>query len=160
MEVDRSMFTQQEMELKYKQYSGTLHRLCYSFLKNKADAEDAVHDTFIKLFKKENEFESSEPERGWLINTASNICKNILRRKDRIHERIEDHEVMVEAQTEYSEVADAILALPDKYKEVVYLYYYDELTTDEIARLLSLSPSTVRSQLLRARKLMRNILES
>lgn len=160
MEVDRSMFTQQEMELKYKQYSGTLHRLCYSFLKNKADAEDAVHETFIKLFKKENEFESSEHERGWLITTASNICKNILRRKDRIHERIEDHEVMVEAQTEYSEVADAILALPDKYKEVVYLYYYDGLTTDEIARLLSLSPSTVRSQLLRARKLMRNILES
>ena len=150
--------TQTEMESLYIRHSGDLRRLCFSFLKNSADAEDAMHETFVRLYKLDISFASPEHERGWMISTASNICKNILRRKDRIYERVEDHEEAFAVRTEYDEVADAILALPDKYKDVMYLYYYEGFKTEEIAKLLGIPHSTVRSRLSRGRKQMKKLL--
>ena len=82
--------TDKEIAEIYTRHSKTVYRVCFAYMKNPADTEDAVQDTFFQLIKSGPAFESEEHEKAWLIRTASNICKDVLRRWWRRRENIED----------------------------------------------------------------------
>ena len=144
----------------YRQHIDAVYRVCYGFMKNNADAEDAVQETFLKYLRTEKcqSFESERHERAWLIVTASNICKNSLKSWTRQkREDVENTEELLPAhqdREEISPVLEAVLGLPDKYKTVIYLYYYEEYSCKEIAAAMEKKESSIRSLLKRGRALL------
>ena len=136
----------------YNRQVDTVYRVCYSFMKSGADAEDMVQETFLRLMSSGQTFENERHERAWLIVTASNLCKDNLKKWWRRMESIGDYvERLAAPEKPENGLAEAIRRLPAKYKDVVYLYYYEGYTTAEIASLLGYPQATVRSHLSRAR---------
>lgn len=145
---------QGDFETFYLRHVRAIYRVCYAFMKNAQDAEDCTEDTFVRAMISNVSFENERHERSWLTTTAMNICKDKLKHWWRqkvtpIDEEIEQT-VATEADSK-SEVVAAVMALPVKYKEVVWLHYYEGYQTDEIAAMLKRPASTVRNQLRDAR---------
>lgn len=137
-----------------------VYRLCFAYLKTATDTEDAVQNVFIKLMKYEQAFKNEEHEKAWLIRCAANHCKDVLKSAYRKRTDFDIPEVADERadDTTTSDVYDAVLNLPEKYKDCVYLHYYEGYKTDEIAKILEKPSSTVRSYLSEARSLLRTAL--
>ena len=136
----------------YLRHFKAVYRVCYAFMKNAEDAEDCTEDTFVKVMTYDIVFENERHERSWLTTTAMNICKDKLKHWWQQKVTPIDEEIDQAAELdEKSEVLDAVMALPVKYKEVVWLHYYEGYHTDEIAAMLNRPPSTVRNQLRDAR---------
>ena len=153
---DSLLRTDKEIAEMYIRHGRTVYRVCYAFMKNPADTEDAVQDTFFQLIKSGPAFESEEHEKAWLIRTASNICKNALRHWWRRRENIEDFRDLPGSEgIETDEVLQTVMNLPDKYKAVVYLYYYEGYSSVEIAEILKKPQSTVRNCLRDARAILK-----
>lgn len=143
----------------YKRHADTVFYVCYSFMKNRPEAEDMMQETFLQLISTGKIFENERHEKAWLIVTASNLCKNSLKRYWRREESIEDNPSLAEkVSASDNEVLEAILALPRDYKTVVYMYYYEGYSTAEIAKHLNCPHATVRTRLVRARKLLKTML--
>lgn len=151
------MRTDQELTQLYYRHVDTVWRICYSFMKNKADTEDMVQETFLRAFSWDKPFQSEEHEKAWLIVTASNLCKDALKRARRRDEPLEEHGELTAPQHS-SEVLEAVLALPEDYKAAVYLYYYEGRSAKEIASLLNCPQATVRTRLARARRRLKQML--
>ena len=145
----------------------TAYRVCYSFMGNSADAEDAVQTTFLKLASSGKTFEDAEHEKAWIIVCASNVCRDILKsaayrfRADEAPELLESNMNAKPASSsdESADVREAIMALPERYKDCVYLHYYEGYKTAEIAEMLQKPPSTIRNYLSEARALLKTALE-
>lgn len=150
-----SLRTDEEFVEIYNRHVDTVYRVCFSFMKNAADTEDMVQETFLKLISCKKKFTSKEHEKAWLIVTASNTCKDELRRFRRRLQYIsaclkpEDGGRMGDEG-----MSELLCSLPPKYKEVVYLHYYEGYQASEIAVMLHCPASTVRNRLSRARKLL------
>ena len=143
---------QENFEAFYLRHFKAVYRVCYAFMKNAQDAEDCTEDAFVRAMTCGVAFENERHERSWLTTTAMNVCKDKLKHWWRRKVTPIDEETELASETnEKSEVADAVMALPVKYKEVVWLYYYEGYQTDEIAAMLGRAPSTVRNQLRDAR---------
>ena len=154
--ADSLMRTDKEITEIYARHGKMIYRVCYAYMKNTADTEDAVQDTFVQLIKNGPVFHSEEHEKAWLIRTASNICKNMLKHWWRRRENIEDfHDLQGPEETGTDEVFRAVMDLPAKYKTVVYLYYYEGYTSTEIAGILKKPQSTVRNYLHEARAVLK-----
>lgn len=151
--------TEQEITEIYCRHVDTVYRICYSFMRNTADAEDMVQETFLRLMSHGKVFESEKHERAWLIVVASNLCKDALRRAWRKEKSIDDLTETAGTGTPENPVLDAVMALPGDQKTAVYLYYYEGFSTEEIANAMDCRESTVRSRLFRARKALRKELE-
>ncbi len=137
----------------YNRQVDTVYRICFSFLKNTADTEDMVQDTFLRLMSSGILFQSEEHEKAWLIVTASNLCKDSLKRAWRKQEPLEDYEQSLsQPPFEINEVLEAVLQLPPDQKVPVYMYYYEGYSTQEIAAYLRCPHATVRTRLSRARR--------
>lgn len=136
----------------YDRQVDTVYRVCYSFMKNRADTEDMVQETFLRLLSTGKEFENERHEKAWLIVTASNLCKDNLKKWWRKSENIEDFLDLAQEPRQDDGVLELILQLPEEYKDAVYMYYYEGYTTVEIARHLRCPEATVRSRLMRAKK--------
>ena len=148
--------TDKEITELYARHKSTVWRVCFAYLKNPADTEDAVSETFIRLIKSAPAFESAEHEKAWLIRTASNVCKNQLKHWWRKREDIERfYDLPDRERIETNDVLEAVLALPNRYKAAVYLYYYEGYTGAEIAGILKKPQSTVRNQLREARAILK-----
>lgn len=148
--------TDKEIADIYERHKNMLYRICFSYMKNEADAEDAVQTAFFQLIKTGPQFENAAHEKAWLIRTATNVCKNELKHWRRKTENIEDHyELAGAADVETENVRRAVLGLPEKYKTAVYLYYYEGYTGPEIASILKKPKSTIRNYLHEARILLR-----
>ena len=148
--------TGKDLEDIYQRHVDMLYRVAYSFMKNGADAEDMVQETFLRLMRSGTVFESAQHEKAWLIVTARNVCKNELARARRREVPLE------EAEAHYvPELSDTLLALrslPEKYRLPLYLYYYEGYSTAETAELLGKPAATVRSDLRRGRERMKALL--
>ena len=151
--------TRMDITSVYNRHVDTVYRLCYSFMKNRADAEDMVQETFLRLLAADKVFENEKHEKAWLIVTAFNLCKDSLKKWWRRHEDIADClELAQESGEKNGELLQALFALPKDYKTVVYMYYYEGYTTGEIARYLHCPEATICSRLSRARDRLRTIL--
>lgn len=144
----------------FRRHVRTVYRLCYSYFRNAADAEDATQQVFMKLIDHPQSFTSTEHEKAWLLRVAANHCKDVLKSAARKSAaQMPDDIVDQNNPAEGNEVLAAVLALPEKYKACVYMHYFEGYKTDEIAQMLDANPSTLRNWLADARALLKNALE-
>lgn len=144
----------------FEMYSESIYRLCFSYMKEESDAEDALQETFLKLIRQPDIFESDEHVKAWLIVTATNHCKSQLKHWWRQNEDIDASTQAQAPNYEHSDVMDAVLDLPEKYKTVVYLYYYEGYKSREIAKILKKPAGTIRSLLHDAKALLEKNLDN
>ena len=137
-----------------EKYGDMLYRISLLILKNTADAEDAVQETFIKYFTKAPEFTDAEHEKAWLITVATNRCRDMLRYRSR-HET-ESEKVLNTYAVEKSDSGrlEALMELSDKYRIIMILFYVEQYKIDEIADITGVSVSAVKMRLSRGRKLL------
>ena len=148
---------QQELQLKIDEYGDMLFRLCYVRLQNVQDAEDVVQEVFYQYLKSLPDFQSQEHEKAWFIRVTINACRDFF--KDFFRSHMVPLEELIHQQEELtpdnSEVLEAVLSLPEKYREAVYLYYYEGYTAVEIAHILKKNKNTVYTLLTRSKQLLR-----
>lgn len=155
------MRSEEEANRAIERYADTVRRICMVHLKNYADTEDIFQTVFLKYVLYSEPFENEEHEKAWIIRVTINACKDLL--KSFFRSRTTSLDTLKEAtqvpDTEHSELLDAVLSLPEKYKNVVYLYYYEEYSAAEISRILKKNVNTVYTLLTRARHLLKQELE-
>ncbi len=132
--------------------------ICLTLLNNPADTEDAVQETFLRLLKQDDEISSAEHLRAWLTVTARNVCRDELRRFRRKELPLDSANESAVTQPELDETLTAVRKLPEKYRLPIYLFYYEELSTAQIAKILKRRESTVRSDLRRGREKLKKML--
>lgn len=143
-----------------ERYIDTVFRVAFNYIKSSADADDITQNVFLKLFQEKRDFESEEHVRSWLIRVAVNECKNLVRTRWWRHESYEDHaQNLVFDKPEHSDLFYAVMELPKRYRLPIYLYYYEEYSTQEIAEILNVPKNTVCTQLKRGRELLRESLQ-
>lgn len=149
-----------EFELLARRYMDMVFRLAFSYMKSASDADDVTQNVLLRLLRSTKPFESEEHARFWLARATMNECKRALRSQWRKAGDIEEYanELHFETQ-EHSDLFYAVMELPEKYRTAIYLYYYEDYSTDEIARLTGTPAATVRTRLRRGRELLRAGLE-
>ena len=137
-----------------------VYRLAMAYLRSVSDAEDVFQEVFLRLVQHDPQFESDEHEKAWLIRVTINCARSTWRQWIRRINAQAAQEAFTPAQTPgESEVDEAIAALPARYRAVIHLHYYEGYTTDEIARMLHQRPSTIRTQMTRARRMLGELLK-
>ncbi|MCI9274234.1 MAG: RNA polymerase sigma factor [Clostridiales bacterium] len=151
--------TEQLFSEKYSQYSTMLYRLSMIYLGNAYDAEEAVQEAFIRLLYKAPVFADMEHEKRWLLRVQINICKDMLKSGWRTKTvRLEETgSYQMEPDSLY--IMEQLVALPQKYKSVIYLHYYEGYRLQEIAKLLGIGLSAVKMRIKRGKELLRMELE-
>lgn len=143
-----------------ERYGDMVRRLCLVHLKNPADTEDIFQNVFLKYVLSPVVFESPEHEKAWLIRVTINACKDLV--KSFFRSRTVPLEELLDQPAPLSEerreVLEAVLALPQKYRDAVYLHYYEGYTAAEIGKLLGKNTNTVYTLLTRAREQLRETL--
>lgn len=142
-------------------YQSSLFAAAFNVCKNAQDAEDVVQDTFVQYYTSKKEFESEQHIRAWLLRVAVNKAKNITRtfwRRNKLS--IEDYmETLVFETPEAETLFETVMRLPEKYRIVLHLYYYEEYAVREIAEILKLSESNVKIRLSRGRAMLKETLK-
>lgn len=150
------MRSEQEVNRAIEKYADTVRRLCMIHLKNHADTEDIFQTVFLKYVLSSVPFENEEHEKAWLIRVTINSCKDLL--KSFFRSRTIPLETVMERPVELPpdnrEVLEAVLSLPQKYRDVVYLHYYEEYTAPQISRILGKKVNTVYTLLTRSRQML------
>lgn len=146
------------------QYEKDLIRVCCAYLRDLSMAEDAVQETFLKAYKALDSFKGNSSEKTWLIRIAINVC-NDMRRSSWfrfIDQRIDVERLQI-PKWEQNDVSISlmmeIMRLPRKYMEAIVLYYYEDLKLAQIADMLGVSPTVVSRRLIKARELLKGMLE-
>ncbi len=151
------MRSEQEINRAIEQYSDMIRRLCMIHLKNYDDTEDIFQTVFLKYALSSVSFENKEHEKAWLIRATINACKDLL--KNFFHSRtVSLDEIMeqpVQMPPDDREVLQAVLSLPAKYKDVVYLHYYEDYTAPQIGKILGKNVNTIYTLLTRSKRLLR-----
>lgn len=147
-----SRFSSDQFEAIYDKYSSTLYRIALSHLLSKEDAEDAVHDVFIKYMNDPFHFFVEEHEKAWFIRVTINHCHDLARkRKIRTHAPL-DEALSVFEESGTSDLTREVLMLEEIYKSPIILHYYEGYSVEETARILKISASAVKMRLARARE--------
>ncbi len=149
------------------QYGNTILRLAYSYLKNQHDAEDVCQSVFVKLYTLEKAFEDASHEKAFLLHITANLCKDMLKsawKKKNVGSV--DLELLGESAQktkvsfiEEDEVLELVNGLGEKYRTVLYLYYYEGYQIKEVAKILGIKTPTVKTRLKRGKEQLKEILE-
>lgn len=141
-------------------YSDMVIRIAYQNLRKEKDAEDVAQDVFLKLVQFCDSFNDYEHVKAWLIRATINKCKDF-RKSAWFRKTVpmtNEQQFKSKEQSEISEIMEEIWQLPENYRNIIYLYYFEGYTIPEIARIISKKVNTVNSQLQRARKKLKNII--
>ncbi len=133
-------------------------RLALARVGDKHRADDVVQEVFYRFLKKDRKYESDEHLKAWLIKVTINCSKNVFL-DSFFKNTVELTEDVVFNNPEESDVYSAVLSLPSKYRTVIHLFYYEDMPVKEIAEILNTKESTVKSQLHRAREMLREKLK-
>lgn len=149
----------QQAERVMTDHGNNILRLAYSYLHNLSDAEDILQDTLIQYLKAAPVFENPTHEKAWLLRVAANLSKNritynSIRSADPLMESLAQ-----EGREDLSFVWEAVKTLPEKYREVIHLFYYEGYSTAEISKILKRKEATIRSDLHRGREKLKLILK-
>lgn len=138
-------------------YADMVRRICFVHLKNKDDTEDVFQNVYLKYLVHDKAFESDAHEKAWFARVTIHACTDHLRYLSRRKwvplEVIKEEGTVLEDTSE--EVLEVVLGLPEKYRNVIYLYYYEEYSAVEIAKILGRKENTVYTWLMRAKELLR-----
>ena len=141
-------------------YADMVYRIAYRYVKNPIDTDDVFSEVFLAYFKKERTFESEEHRKAWLIRVTINCAKDFLGQRAQLQQL---HEETLSDQTTpdtYMDLHKAIEQLRPEYREVIKLYYLDDLSVKQIAQVLDKNENTVKTQLSRAREMLKTMLEA
>ena len=155
------MRSEHEANLAIEKYSDMVKRICFLHLKNEFDTEDIFQNVFIKYLVYEGEFENAEHEKAWFAHVTINLCKDFLKsafRKNTVSMEYLSENTPAAQDEEKREVLRAVLSLPDKYKNAVYLHYYEGYTAGEIGKIIGKKENSVYTLLARAREKLKKIL--
>ena len=144
-----------------ERYKDHIFSVSFNICKNPQDAEDIVQETFLRYMKTDKEFNDEEHIKAWLIRVAINQSKNMILsfwRRNRMDLMDYMQELDFETQ-EDSRIFEAVMKLPGKYRIVLHLFYYEDYGIKEISRILKLKENTIKSQLARGRKLLKEELQ-
>ncbi|KEZ52840.1 sigma-70 family RNA polymerase sigma factor [Metabacillus indicus] len=149
-----------------QEYGTEILKLVYTYVRNQQTAEDLTQDIFVKCYRSLHTYNGKSKLRTWLWRIAINKCKDYLKSWDYKHvtpsndqwkdsPSSEETEYAVIKKEEESELFFAVMNLPVNYREVIYLYYFEELSIDEIARITSCAAGTVKTRMRRAKQLLK-----
>jgi RNA polymerase sigma-70 factor (ECF subfamily) len=143
-------------------YADMVYRIAYRYVKNSIDTDDVFSEVFLAYFKKERTFESEEHRKAWLIRVTINCAKDFLAQRaqlQQLHEETLSDPTARDADT-YMDLYKAIEGLRPEYREVIKLFYLDDLSVKEIAQILNKNENTIKTQLFRARDTLKSALEA
>lgn len=157
--------TEEQFEQKYQLYSQDLFNVAYGYTRNVQDAEDIVQNVFIKLLQYEHIFKTQNDEKYWLIrvtiNESINFVKSSHKKKIVLNEEIvHSTSDKTKENTDKDNLRFFIDKLPEKYKIVIILFYFEKMKTVEISKLLDISEAAVRKRLERARDILKEKMEA
>lgn len=151
------MRSEQEVNKAVEQYSDMIRRLCMIHLKNYHDTQDIFQTVFLKYVLSSVVFENEEHEKAWFIRVTVNACKDLLKNFFRTHvvsmDELTDQPYTLSQDN--TEVLDAVQSLPQKYKDIVYLHFYEGYTAPEIAKILGKNVNTIYTGLTRSKQILR-----
>ena len=149
--------------------SDTVYRLAYSLVRTRADADDIYQEVFLRYVRKTPVFDSAEHERAWFMRVTVNCCKNFWKSPwtqrrsayegDALEVELSGDGISGEAVDEDWLLIETVKQLPEKYRVVIHLFYYEELSVEEIGKITKSKASTVRTRLTRARRELKNLLD-
>ena len=151
------MLSGQEVNDAVEKYADMIKRICFYHLKNPADTEDVFQNVFLKYMLRKKPFIDGEHEKAWLIRVTLNACRDHLRSLFR-HRTVpleQVAELAADIPEDHREVLEAVLSLPDRYKDAIYLHYYEGYTASEIGTILGKKENTVYSLLSRGRGMLK-----
>nr|WP_319489769.1 sigma-70 family RNA polymerase sigma factor [uncultured Caproiciproducens sp.] len=137
-------------------YADMVVRIAFQNVKSRQEAEDIAQEVFLRLFTLGTDFKSAAHEKAWIIRVTVNLCKDYLKSSWFKKRAVLDDNIL--SHDKNSEVLDAVMRLPVKYRNVVYLHYYEDMSVTEIASVLQQKENTVSSWLHRARKQLKESL--
>ncbi|KZL90612.1 sigma-70 family RNA polymerase sigma factor [Clostridium magnum] len=160
---------EEEIKRLMDSYGNDVLRVAYLYLKDKHLAEDAFQEVFIKVYKNFDKFKKNSSEKTWIISITMNTCRDILRiswfkkvlmfkdiNNDSLLHSYENIDNKVINRIQNENLLKEVMNLPSKYKEPLILYYYEELSTVDISKMLKIPEGTVRNRLFRARTILKS----
>ena len=141
-----------DIESLFQQYKDDVYRLALSYTKSIPEAEDVCQTVFLKLVEQKKI--TPGKERAWLMQVTANTCRNMLR-SSWWKRTVPMEETLTAPEPQYTDIWEKVMALPPKYRVLVYLRYYEELSTKEMAELLHISQSAVTTRLSRVRQILK-----
>lgn len=141
----------------FKQFTDTVYRIALHNTSNFSDAEDVTQEVFVKLLETNRAFSDSEHLKAWLIRVTINLCRDKMKKASR--ETLVEDALPLKTNEERSDVLEAVKALPENYRNAIYLHYYEGYTAKEIGKILDAKESTVLSWLSRGREALRKELD-
>ena len=158
--MGESTFIQNEsIETIIQRYKGTVFSVALSYTSNRADAEDIFQEVFLIYYKSHPEFNDEEHRKAWLIRTTINCSLQVVdstyRKRTTTTDELENEGSFTFESKEENAVYQALLKLPDKYRNVLQLFYFEDMPIHQIAEVLNMKESTVKVQLMRARDMMK-----
>ena len=165
MSEERLGETKERLEQIFRDYYQLIYRVAFSQVKNHADAEDITQEVFLKIIRHDMRYQSMEHERAWIVRVTINLCRDLL--KSKWHKTSVSMEEVSDAQRgsceNFTEIQDdmmwAVLQLPEKYRNCLYLFYYEDYSIKEIAQSLEMPENTVKTNLKRGRQALKEFLE-
>ena len=144
--------------------SETVYRLAFSLVRSRSDADDIYQEVFLRYVRKNPVFESPEHEKAWFLRVTVNCCKNFwkspwVKRRNAFDEEALKKQASGENGDEDRILIETVKQLPEKYRVVIHLFYYEELSIEEIGKITGSKPATVRTRLTRARRILKNLLK-
>lgn len=151
----------EKIQLIYTKYKDMLYRTAFSYVKNRAEAEDSVQETYTRLIQNSPTFSGEEHVKAWLLRTTINICKDIL--KSAWNQKTVQLDSLVEPTTEHlqpphgieDDIFDVVTKLPEKYRIPIYLFYYEGYSIREISQFLETPEATIKTHLKRGRDMLK-----
>ncbi len=155
------MRSEREVNTAVERYADTVRRLCVVYLKNSADTEDVFQNVFFKYCLSSKVFQSDEHEKAWFIRVTINACKDWLKSffRSRTVSVEEIAELPYDSPQENKDVLEAVLSLLQKYRDVVYLHFFEDYTAPQISKILRKNVNTIYTLLTRSKTLLREKLE-
>ena len=143
----------------YREYMPSVYRMAFSYMQNHPDSEDVVQEAFLRLAQSGKRVQDKRQVQAWLIITAANLCKDMLRRSRRKELPLEAASTTAAPEEKDRSLQAVVLALPEKYRTVIYLHYFEGYSVMELAKLLHRPESTVKTWLRRGRDALREQLD-
>ena len=144
----------EQFNIKYEMYKNMLYSIAYTYVKNKDDAEDVVQDVFMKYLKSNNVFPTLDNEKFWLIKVVINTAKTHVTRIWKKKVNLNDEYINKVADKKEKRDND-LFKLPSKYKDVIVLFYYEDLSIKEISSALKITEANVKKRLERGRNIIK-----
>ena len=141
---------------KYYLYKDMIYSIAYTYMKNVTDSDDIVQEVFLKYLNANEHFKTLDNEKYWLVRVTINTCKSALTKAWKQKVELDDSKIDVtQAKDENLFLFDIVYSLPHKYKEVIVLKYYEDLSIKDISKSLKISESAVKKRLERARNIIK-----